>query len=132
MSQSTLDDDDLFGEAASEMRNDVESSLADARSALPEPDAIWEVDGENALGTLNTLKSALAVGDAREHLRDAKKWFTMGQRAGAFDDGDDLAAEIDRLDDLIDDIEDAREDAAELASTLPGLRSALQVDDGDA
>ncbi len=129
MSQSTLDDDDLFGEAASEMRDDVERSLGEARAALPEPDAIWEIDGENTLGTLNTLKSSLEVGDARGHLRDAKKWFTMGQRAGAFDDGDDLAAEIDRLDDIVDDVEDAREDAAELASTLPTLRSALQVDD---
>ena len=34
MSQSTLDDDELFGEAASEMREDVESSLAAARAAL--------------------------------------------------------------------------------------------------
>jgi hypothetical protein len=37
MAQTTLDDDDLFSEAASEMREDVESSLEKARAALPDP-----------------------------------------------------------------------------------------------
>ncbi len=128
MSQSTLDDDDLFGEAATEMREDVESSLADARAALPAPDEIWEIEGDNTLGTLNTLKSALDVGDARSHLRDAKKWYTMGQRAGAFEDGDDLAEDIDTVEELITEIEAARDDVADLASTIPGLRSSLTAD----
>ncbi|MFW5903632.1 MAG: DUF5790 family protein, partial [Halolamina sp.] len=46
MSQTTLDDE-LFGEAASEMREDVESSLAAARESLPDADAVWETDAEN-------------------------------------------------------------------------------------
>jgi hypothetical protein len=41
MSQSTLDDEDLFGEAAQEMRADVEEHLSAARDELPDPDAIW-------------------------------------------------------------------------------------------
>ena len=73
MSQSTLNDDELFGEAASEMREDVEESLAEAWDELPDPDDVWETDADNVLGVLNGLRSALDVGDAEEHLRDAKK-----------------------------------------------------------
>jgi hypothetical protein len=80
MAQSTLDDDELFSEAASEMREDVESSLEQARDALPEKDAIWDVDSENTLGVLNTLNSALDTADATDHLRDAKKWYAVGER----------------------------------------------------
>jgi len=129
MSQASLTDDDLFGEAANEMREDVETSLADAREALPAADEIWETDADNVLGTLNGLKSALDVGDAEEHLRDAKKWYTMGDRADAFDDASDLADEIEALDDAIGDIQNASEQVADLTSTIPGLRSTLQDDE---
>ena len=132
MSQSTLDDDDLFGEAASEMREDVEESLAAARGALPDATAVWETDADYTLGALNGLKTALDVGDAREHLRDAKKWYTMGERADAFEDADDLAADIEAVEDLVEDIEDAREQVTDLTSTLPQLKSALEEGaDGD-
>jgi len=126
MSQSTLDDDELFGEAASEMRSDVEESLAAARGALPEADDIWEVDADNTLGVLNALNSALDVGDARDNLRDAKKWYTMGERADAFEDADDLAADIEAVEDLIEDVEGASEQVGELTSTIPQLRGALE------
>ena len=135
MSQSTLDDDDLFGEAASEMREDVEESLAAARGALPAAEDVWETDADNTLGALNGLKTALDVGDASEHLRDAKKWYTMGERADAFEDADDLAADIEAVEDLVADIEDARERVTDLTSTLPQLKSALEEgaeDGGDA
>jgi hypothetical protein len=126
MSQSTLDDDELFGEAASEMRTDVEESLAAAYEALPDPDAVWDVDADNTLGVLNALRSALDVGDAETHLRDAKKWYTMGERADAFEDGEDLAADIQALEDTIADIEGAGEQVGDLASTVPQLRNALE------
>ena len=42
MSQSTFNDDDLFGEAAEETRAEVEEHLAAARGELPDPDAVWE------------------------------------------------------------------------------------------
>ena len=126
MSQSTLDDDELFGEAASEMREDVESSLDEARAALPEADDIWDVDADNTLGVLNALRSALDVGDAEEHLRDAKKWHTMGERADAFEDADDLAAEIESVEGIIGDVEAAHEQVGDLTSTIPQLRSALE------
>ena len=64
MSQATLDDDELFDEAASEMREDVESSLDDARAALPESDDIWDAEADNTLGVLNGLKEGLDAGDA--------------------------------------------------------------------
>jgi len=131
MSQSTLDDDDLFGEAASEMREDVTGSLAAARGALPAADDIWETDADNTLGALNGLKTALDVGDASEHLRDAKKWYTMGERADAFEDADDLAADIEAVEDLVADIEGAREQVTDLTSTLPRLKTALEEDAGD-
>lgn len=126
MAQTTLDDDDLFSEAASEMRADVESSLDQAREALPEVEAFWGIEADNTLAFLNTLNSALDPGEARAHLRDAKKWYTLGQEAGAFEDGDDLAAEINHLEALLADIEATGESAGELASTVPELKASLE------
>lgn len=133
MSQATLgDDDELFGEAATEMRADVESSLADAWDALPAADDVWETDADNVLGVLNGLKTALDAGDAAEHLRDAKKWYTMGERADAFEDAADLEAEIDELEETIADLETASEQVGDLTTTVPALRSNLENagDDG--
>jgi hypothetical protein len=134
MSQSTLDDDELFGEAASEVRADVEDGLAAARAALPDPEAIWEVDADNTLGALNGLRSALDTGDAEDGLRDAKKWYTMGERADAFDDADDLEADIAELETLLEEVEEARERVGELASTIPELKGDLEAaaSDGEA
>ncbi|PSQ26081.1 hypothetical protein BRD03_11075 [Halobacteriales archaeon QS_9_68_17] len=126
MSQSSLDDDELFGEAASEMRADVEESLDAVRSALPDADDVWETDADNVLGVLNGLRSALDTGDAEEELHDAKKWFTMGQRADAFDDADDLEAAIAELDELVAGMEDAADQVGDLTSTVPELRGSLQ------
>jgi len=126
MSQSTLDDDELFGEAASEMRDDVEASLDEARNVLPAADDIWDVEADNTLGVLNALKGALDVDDAEEHLRDAKKWYTMGERADAFEDADDLAEAIADLEALIEDVEEAREQVGDLTSTIPQLRGTLE------
>ncbi|MFB6296025.1 MAG: DUF5790 family protein [Halobacteriales archaeon] len=126
MSQATLDDDDLFDEAATEMRADVEEALGNARSALPDSDAIWEVDADNTLGALNGLRTALDTGDAGDHLRNAKKWYTMGERADAFDDADDLDAEIEELEEIFETIADAREEVSDLAATLPELRGDLE------
>jgi hypothetical protein len=136
MSQSTLDDDELFGEAASEMREDVESSLSEARAALPEADAVWDVEADNTLGVLNSLRSALDVGDAEDHLRDAKKWYTMGKRADAFEDADDLEEAIEEVEELMSSITEAHGKVSDLAATVPELRSALEeaaedVDDDD-
>ncbi|MFD1587854.1 DUF5790 family protein [Halorientalis brevis] len=125
MGQTTLDDDELFDEAASEMRDDVEDSLTKAREALPESDTIWNADADNTLGVLNGLRSALDTDDAAAHLTDAKKWYTMGKRADAFEDPDDLEEQIATLDAVFEDIEDAHEQVSDLASTVPELRGAL-------
>jgi len=125
MSQSTFEDDDLFDEAAADVRTDVEEHLAAARGALPESEAIWSVEADNTLGVLNSLGQALDTGDAAERLRDAKKWYAMGERADAFDDADDLAAEIENLETVLADVETAHEHANELSSTVPELRGAL-------
>ena len=126
MSQATLDDDELFSEAASEMRSDVEEALEAAREALPDADDIWTVNADNTLGVLNGLRSALDIGDAAGYLRDAKKWYTMGERADAFDDADDLEAEIEAVESLFETIESAHDQVSGLASTLPELRSELE------
>lgn len=126
MTQATLDDDELFTEAASEMREDVESSLEAAREELPDAEDVWEVEAENTLGVLNSLRTALDIGEARDHLRDAKKWFTMGKEADAFEDADDLAEEIETVAELIENIDGASEQVSELASTVPELKSALE------
>jgi hypothetical protein len=132
MSQTTLDDDELFSEAASEMQADVEASLSQARDALPAADEVWETDADNVLGALNELRSALDIGDASEHLRDAKKWYTMGTKADAFDDPDELAEEIEAVEQLITDIEDAHEQVGDLTGTVPQLRSALEDAESEA
>ena len=131
MSQSTFDDDELFDEATSEMREEVEEALETARGELPEPDAVWEVEADNTLGVLNALKGALDVGDAGDHLREAKKQFVLGQRADAFEDADDLEDDIGELETLVGDIETAHEEASDLASTVPGLKSTLEDAHGD-
>ncbi|PSP54937.1 hypothetical protein BRC82_08025 [Halobacteriales archaeon QS_1_67_19] len=126
MSQSTLDEDELFGEAANEVREDVEASLKEANDALPDAEEIWNVDADNTLGALNALRSALETGDAEDALRDAKKWYTMGERADAFEDADDLEAEIEQVQSAIDDIADAKDQVGELTSTVPGLKNTLE------
>ena len=131
MSQTTLDDDELFSQAASEMREDVEEALEAARDALPEAEAIWEVDADNALGVLNALRSALDADEAEAHLKEAKKWYTMGERADAFEDADDLRAEIERIESLFDRIETAHEQVSDLAAALPELRGDLGEATGD-
>ncbi|MFC7186454.1 DUF5790 family protein [Halorubrum yunnanense] len=126
MAQSTFDDDDLFGEAAEETRAEVEEHLAAARGELPDPDDVWETDADNVLGALNGLKSALDVGDATGSVRSAKKAYVLGERADAFEDADDLKAEIEELESLVGDIESAAEEVASLTGTIPAIRGALQ------
>jgi len=126
MSQSTFDDDELFGEAASEMRAEVEESLAEARAALPDADSVWDVEADNTLGVLNSLRSALDVGDAEDHLRTAKKNYVMGERADAFEDADDLAEAIEEVEELMTSITEAHGKVSDLAATIPELRSSLE------
>ncbi|WP_224270151.1 DUF5790 family protein [Haloprofundus salinisoli] len=125
MSQSQLGDDELFGEAAAEMREDVEAHLSAARETLPEGDDIWETEADNVLGVLNGLRSALDTGDAEDHLRQAKKWYTIGERADAFEDAEDLADAIEEVEELLEQITEAHANVGELASTIPQLRGAL-------
>ncbi len=133
MSQSTFDDDDLFGEAAAETRAEVEEHLAAARAELPDPDAVWTTDADNVLGALNGLKSALDAADAVDSVRSAKKAYVLGERADAFEDADDLQAEIEELESLVGDIESAADEVAALTGTVPAIRGALQdaAEEGD-
>jgi ABC-type sugar transport system substrate-binding protein len=126
MSQATFDDDDLFGEAATEMREAVETALANAQAELPEPDAIWTAEADNTLGVLNGLRSALDIGDAESELRAAKKQFVVGERADAFEDATELETEIEAVETTITQISAAHESVSELATTVPELRSTLE------
>lgn len=128
MSQLTLDDDELFSEAASEVRADVEGSLEQAREALPEPETVWEADADNVLGVLNGLRSAVDTDDATSHLRDAKKWYTMGEKADAFsEDETDLAEAIEDLATVISELEAVQTQVSELTATIPELKSRLEA-----
>jgi len=126
MSQTSLNDEELFGEAAEEIRADVETHLAAARAALPEAAAVWDVEADNTLGVLNGLRTALAVEEVQAPLRDAKKWYTIGERADAFEDGDDLEAEIEAIEDMLGDLEEVAEAVGDLAASIPELRSRLE------
>ena len=125
MSQTSFDDDDLFGEAAAEMSDDVEAHLDEARAELPTAEAVWETEADNVLGVLNGLKSALDVGEAADHLRQAKKWFTLGSRADAFEDPEELKNEIETVEDLLETIDSASDEVSELTATIPALRGDL-------
>lgn len=131
MSQSTLDDDDLFGEAADELRADVEAHLDAARRELPGADEVWDTDADNVLGVLNGLDAALDVGDAHEELRQAKKWFAVGQRADAFEDDDGLEADLAAVGEALELVAGAEERVSKLTSTVPELRGTLQELDAD-
>ncbi|MCX2818233.1 MAG: hypothetical protein ACI9QA_000289, partial [Methanobacteriota archaeon] len=127
MAQSTLEDDELFDEASDEIREDVESALEDAREALPEADDVLGVEGDNIIGVLNSLKTDLDPGDAREALREAKKWYGIGERADAFDDGftDEAEEEVARIEDALGALEDAEESATELTDAVASLKDSL-------
>ncbi|MGM0606249.1 MAG: DUF5790 family protein [Halobacteriota archaeon] len=125
MSQATFDDDELFSEAATEVREDVETHLDAARAELPSGDDIWDVDAANVLGVLNALKGALDVGAAADELRQAKKWYAMGDRADAFDDPSDLRERIETTEALLGQVDDAREQVAALTGTVPALKGSL-------
>jgi hypothetical protein len=125
MSQATFDEDDLFDEAADDIRGEVEEHLDAAQDVLPDSASIWTVEAENTLGVLNSLRSALDTDDAASHLRDAKKSYMMGERADVFEETDELGKRIAALDGAMGDIEAAHEHASELASTVPELRGAL-------
>lgn len=124
-SQSTLSDDDLFGEAAEEMREEVEAHLDNAHAALPDAASMWQTNADNVLGALNGLRSALDAGDAEEHLRQAKKTFVVGTRADAFDDPDELRSEVESVEELLSSINTADELASELTTTVPQLHDQL-------
>ena len=128
MSQATLDDDELFGEAASELREDIEEALDAAEATLPAAPTVWEPEGDNLLGQLNTLRSTLDTGEADEHLYEARKWLELARRSGAIDGDDELAGRVEDLEEKLQAIDDAREAVGTLTSTLPALRQVLESD----
>ena len=127
MAQSTLEDDELFDEASHEMREDVEDALEDAHDALPDADDIFDVEGDNIIGVLNSLKSELDAGEAEESLREAKKWFGIGRKADVFDEEyvEDTKEELEELEEALTSLSDAEETATELTDTLASLKSVL-------
>ena len=127
MAQSTLEDDELFDEASNEMREDVEDALEDAHDALPEADDIFDVEGDNIIGVLNSLKSELDAGEAEDSLREAKKWRCIGRKADVFDEEyvDETEDELEELEEALTSLSDAEETATELTDTLASLKSVL-------
>lgn len=127
MAQSTLEDDELFDEASDEMREDVEEALEEARDALPDADDVLDVEGDNIIGVLNSLKSGLDAGDAEDALREAKKWFGIGRKADVFDDEfvGETEEELEQLEEALGSLADAEESATELTDSLASLKSVL-------
>lgn len=127
MAQSTLEDDELFDEASDEMREDVEDALEEARDALPDADDIFDVEGDNIIGVLNSLKSELDAGEAEEALREAKKWFGIGTKADVFDEEfvEEAEDELEELEEALTSLNDAEDSATELTDSLASLKSVL-------
>jgi hypothetical protein len=127
MAQSTLEDDELFDEASDEIRSDVEAALEDAREALPDSDDVLDVEGDNIIGVLNSLKTGLDGGEARDALREAKKWFGIGERADAFDEEfvEEAEDEIGEIENALGALDDAEESATELTDAVASLKDSL-------
>jgi hypothetical protein len=127
MAQSKLDDDELFDEASDEIRSDVEGALEDARDALPDSEDVLGVEGDNIIGVLNSLKTGLDGEEAREALREAKKWFGIGERADAFEEGfvNETEDEIEEIEDALGALENAEESATELTDAVASLKDSL-------
>jgi hypothetical protein len=134
------DTDALFSEASDELQEDVYEHLETAEEALPDVEAVWELDGGNVIGVLNQLQSTLKVDEAEESFQEARKWYLMGEKADAFDDGQqtDLEERIEEVEDTLDAMGEVRDGVDELIPELPELKSALEdvsttdeVDDGD-
>lgn len=127
MAQSTLEDDELFDEASNEMREDVEEALEEAHGALPEADEVLDVEGDNIIGVLNSLKSGLDADDAEDSLREAKKWFGIGSKADVFDEEfvEETEEELEELEEALGSLADAEETATELTDTVASLKSVL-------
>lgn len=128
MAQATLDDDELFGEAAAELREEIEAALDEAEATLPPATDIWEPAGDNLLGQLNTLRSALNAEEARSHLREAKKGLALGRRSEAFDDDDEIVDRVAALESDITALVDAKEAVGALTGVLPDLKQRLERD----
>jgi hypothetical protein len=127
MAQSTLEDDELFDEASDEIRDDVEGALEEARDALPDSDDVLDVEGDNIIGVLNSLKTGLDAEEAHEALREAKKWYGIGERADAFDAGfvEETEEEIEEVEGALGALEDAERSATELTDAVASLKDSL-------
>ncbi len=125
MDQATLDNDELFGEAASELQDDIERALSDAEEALPDHEEVWSPEGDNLLGQLNALRGTLDPEEATTSLREAKKWLAVAERSGALEDGD-LTERVAAVEAKLEAMAEANEAVSALTSTLPELREALQ------
>ncbi len=127
MAQSTFDDEDLFTEASDELREDVEDNLEEARENLPEADELLEVQRDNVIGVLNSLKAELDADGVQEALREARKWFETGKRADAFDEEfvSETEEEIERLNEAVAALEEASENATDLVNAVATLKQNL-------
>ncbi len=128
MGQATLDDDDLFGEAAAELREDITAALDEAETALPAEDDVWTPEGGNLLGQLNTLRSTLEADETVASLREAKKWIAVAERSGAIEDDDELIERLNNIEQRLSMMTEVRDATGNLTAQLPELRQALQGD----
>lgn len=127
MGQATLDDD-LFDEAVDDINAMIAGALDDAEAALPNAEAVWNPPGDNLLGRLNSLRTELEGTDARDHLREARKWVAVAERTDEMDLDDEVEERLRAVAAAIAAIEEAHEATGELTATLPELRQQLPED----
>lgn len=129
----TEDSDSLFSEATTELQEDVQSNLANAEAALPDPDAVWETDATNIIGVLNQIQSVLDTGDAEEAFKEARKWYLLGNEAGAFTEEEqaELEERFESVEDAFTSIESVSEGVEGLIPDIPALKSSLENVDSE-
>ncbi|MFB6282936.1 MAG: DUF5790 family protein [Halobacteria archaeon] len=127
MSQTSFDEDQLFDEAADEIKQEIESSLENAEETLPEGEEFIEVEGNNLIGILNSFKTRIGSEKPGKQLREAKKSLEIGKRSEALNDEyvEKTEEKIGTLAEIQSGIEEAEARATELTDAVVDVKNKL-------
>jgi hypothetical protein len=121
-------EDELIDEASTDLEKEIIQTLNEVQEELPEVDSFWEVeDGGNVIGVLNSARSG--VGDTEKVvslLKEAKKTYVLGKRAGVFDDNSELGEMIDSRVELVESLDMVEGLFDELIPELPQIKEDVE------
>lgn len=123
------DTETLFDEASEELEEDIRNDLSDAEENLPPVDAVWSPEGENIIGILNQLQSSVDFEDSIESVKEARKSFLLGEKAGAIsdDDAEEFEERISQITVSVDNLQEIDEVINDLIPMFPELKGSLSA-----